>query len=557
MELRVFFICALLLVAPASFGGVKIIDTIGDTLETVCLASSLQYLWIGTAGGGMLRTDGTTTTRFDARHGLAGNRVIDCTLHAGRLFAATAHGLSFFDEETNQFQSFSQNRFVKLASAGDTLVAVDDKGRAELWSSSASRVVQVDLAIASLAGQSNGLWVGGGVDGRIYRSDRTSYLSARGPVLTIALRRGRVEASTPYGVFVEQNGAMRPQFVKKRIAFSNSGKTIDLSGLKDELWVRDVEFFQGTAFAATAAGLFRKIGGQWQPARQSTMPCGDRIASLAELDGALWVGSFDRGLCRLKDGVWTHYRGASHLASDMVNDMVSDGDRLWVATRSGLTVVNRSLEFEILTHEMCIENRRADCPWHAAVNGVAVDPTDGQVWIADVGAVHQVRFQRWKRYYKKLGLKNRSISRIAARDGTVAVGTTHQGVLFKKPNAVFETLGDFGGLADNWVMDLTFDTTGALWVATCTRGVSRYIEGRWKTFAAADGLIDDYTLSVKEIAGKMWVGSLSGLSILDDNSIINLTVNEGLSGNEVHDMLEYQGLIYLATDGGLTVLSID
>jgi hypothetical protein len=129
-----------------------------------------------------------------------------------------------------------------------------------------------------------------------------------------------------------------------------------------------------------------------------------------------------------------------------------------------------------------------------------------------------------------------------------------QAVLLGDGKGAFKALDDQQGLADNWVMDLDFDAEGGLFVATCTKGFSYLKNGKWRTWTAASGLVDDYTLSVKQIGNRVWAGTLGGLSVIEKDRITNLDATDGLSGNDVHDMLSHDGKVYLATDGGLTVM---
>lgn len=51
------------------------------------------------------------------------------------------------------------------------------------------------------------------------------------------------------------------------------------------------------------------------------------------------------------------------------------------------------------------------------------------------------------------------------------------------------------------------------------------------------------------------MSTLRGLAIMDGDRAFSLSTADGLSGNEVHDILEFGNEVYLDTDGGLTVLS--
>ena len=84
----------------------------------------------------------------------------------------------------------------------------------------------------------------------------------------------------------------------------------------------------------------------------------------------------------------------------------------------------------------------------------------------------------------------------------------------------------------------------------------RDARGKWRTLTTRDGLADDYALSVQEIDGRIWIGTLRGLTVIDGEQVINLGVEAGLSGNEVHDAVAHRGAVWVATDGGLSVIDV-
>ena len=95
----------------------------------------------------------------------------------------------------------------------------------------------------------------------------------------------------------------------------------------------------GIGKAGPGLGLQRLIEGRWQsfdtPAFhgssvQVTSLCADR-------EGALWVGTYDRGIYRIHGDVVDHFDRTNGLSGDWVNDIAEDreGD-LWVVTMQGV-----------------------------------------------------------------------------------------------------------------------------------------------------------------------------------------------------------------------------
>lgn len=95
----------------------------------------------------------------------------------------------------------------------------------------------------------------------------------------------------------------------------------------------------GISKAGPGLGLQRLIAGQWQsfdtPAFHGSSV---QVTSLyADREGALWVGTFDRGIYRIHGDVVDHFDRTNGLSGDRISDIAEDreGD-LWVVTWQGV-----------------------------------------------------------------------------------------------------------------------------------------------------------------------------------------------------------------------------
>ena len=537
----------------------QVLGTTGSAGDAVCLAVDRDDLWVGTRGGVLLHRSGALH-RFDASDGLPGNRVADCLLHRGRLWVATEAGLAVHSPDGARFDTVIEGRFLRVAVAGDVLLAALDDGRLLHLDPDKDVVAPIrgeDLLEApplSLSGADDGRYAAGFADGRL-RLDDGAVLDLDAPVVALHRDGEGLLALTPgRGWRIRSGRAVPAPALDAAAALLEDGAPI--------VWDRAALVHASARWGdllvlATDEGVLARpaAGGPWTRLDDGGLPCGPRLAALAEFRGELWVGGFDSGVCRLHKGRWQQFRGRAHLPSDMINHMAATRRHLYIATLGGVAIVDRDGAFRQATHEDCMEDIQSPCPWHASVTGIAIDPTKRKTWLSDTGAVHRIGHSHWTHYYRGSGVTSSRITRIAARDGRVALGTVDQGVLLKEGRGAFRTLGDREGLADNWVMDLVFDRAGALWVATCTRGLSHLDGDRWTTWTVREGLSDDYTLTVSEIDGRIWVGTFRGITILSPRGAVSLSTRDGLAGNEVHDILAMGNKVYLATDGGLTILA--
>ncbi|MBI2191087.1 MAG: hypothetical protein HYU36_03745 [Planctomycetes bacterium] len=97
-------------------------------------------------------------------------------------------------------------------------------------------------------------------------------------------------------------------------------------------------------------------------------------------------------------------------------------------------------------------------------------------------------------------------------DGTALWAATNKGII--RLDVAAERLTRFStldGLADNTTLDLTFDASGALWVATFS-GLSRLDAQGWKSWRRGDGLRDVHLTHVEVGADEQpWVTTGSGI----------------------------------------------
>ena len=571
MAMRSILIVAALAACPAVASAAipRVVDHFADPRRATCLAPAPDALWIGSEGGGLVRYTPDAQVRFTAARGLPGNRVHGCVWHRGVVWVAAGHGLGRFENDV--WHTAVPGRFLAVAAAGSVLLAGRDDGVLFLRGTDGRWVrLQLDMAPVAVAVAADGRWAVGGIDGRVVVGTTASGSlvpttpSARLPAPITALHFDGDDLSIETA---DGRGSWRRGDPAPVSALAvDSDEPTDIQVFARARW-------RGRRYLATDEGARVADGaGGWTELDLGGMPCGDRIAAVTVFDDALWVGSFDRGLCRYDGRAWTRFSGSAYLASDMVNDLAADGDKLLVATLAGLTIIERiehsaqlaqpadGWRFTVSRSADCADDPRAACPWHPSVTGVTVDEVNGDVWVVDTGSAHRLpragaRTKRWSRFYRGAGLTSARLTRVAARDGIVAVATGDRGLHIRRHRGNFVTVDDQHGLADNWVMDVAFDDAGALWVASCTRGVSVLRGGEWKTLTTRDGLVDDYALAVVPIDGRIWIGTLNGLTVLEpDGTAASLTVADGLGGGEVHDIAKWRGRVWVATDGGLTVL---
>src|SRR6202012_2907458 len=82
------------------------------------------------------------------------------------------------------------------------------------------------------------------------------------------------------------------------------------------------------------------------------------------------------------------------------------------------------------------------------------------------------------------------------------------------------------------------DRDGGLWVGSADRGLLHIYNGRTDVFARANGLSDDFILSLfEDREGNIWVATTQGLDRFRDPAVPTISVDQRLSSAVVLSVL--------------------
>ena len=148
----------------------------------------------------------------------------------------------------------------------------------------------------------------------------------------------------------------------------------------------------GAIWAGTyGKGLWRVQGEEVRNFTEADGLSSGQIHSLhADSDGTLWIGTFEGGLNAFRNGRFFHYTAKDGLLSDNIADVVEDGESLWLATTRGICRIakqqlhqfdegkRRALEPVNFGVEDGL--RSAQCAPSYPVGGGGLRTTDGRMW---------------------------------------------------------------------------------------------------------------------------------------------------------------------------------
>jgi signal transduction histidine kinase/ligand-binding sensor domain-containing protein/DNA-binding response OmpR family regulator len=228
-------------------------------------------------------------------------------------------------------------------------------------------------------------------------------------------------------------------------------------------------------------------------------------------DGAIWVGTIDKGIQRVRAnrGSYVFERtnpatGQPWLASNSINKILPDGSgNLWIGTENdGLFLMHlKTGSAEVYTHEAGNENSLgSNSIWSL------YDDNEGRVWIGSYNKGISVvdpmysKFENYQMnpYTAKEAVNNDFRGFCSTRNGTIWVATDGAGICRFDP--VRRTFHHFilaskraNGLTNNSVQTILCDARDDLWVGTWGGGVDR--------FSSAGKRIKQYPLETKNGVG--------------------------------------------------------
>lgn len=133
-------------------------------------------------------------------------------------------------------------------------------------------------------------------------------------------------------------------------------------------------------------------------------------------------------------------------------------------------------------------------------------------------------------------------------EGSLWVGASRGLVRLKDGREQLFTVAD--GLADDWILSLASGQHGALWIGT-KDGYSRFLDGQFESFHTRDGLSQSTVYSLfEDREGSLWVGTKFGLNQFGDRRTIPFTVSEGLPSNDTGPVVQdTAGNVWVGTLG--------
>lgn len=293
----------------------------------------------------------------------------------------------------------------------------------------------------------------------------------------------------------------------------------------------------GRAFVGTAGRGLWLDGARPRALTPADQICGNHVVALARFRGAIWLGTFDRGLCAF-DGRSFHWARAPFR---MVNALAVADGALYVASTRGLF---RSRDGRRFARFASLDGRGAT---DLAVDGQTLwTVTPAALWRVPLGARGRLRG------YALPG-GSHAVQAVDVAGGAVWMASEDRGAI-RFRDGRFQVFDRAAGLPTSWAVDVAATADGGAYLATLRHGLLRLgADGR---AAAVPGLPDRWLLHLARAGGRLWIGTQGGVAHLDGDRATSVAVTvaeNALPHPCVHAVAVFDGATWLATEGGTAV----
>jgi ligand-binding sensor domain-containing protein/signal transduction histidine kinase len=446
------------------------------TGNVLSLAETGEGVWAATDGGLLRFTDGTPTL-FTRAQGLPDNNVLSVALAGDDLWIGTARGVirrrggRFYDDAPGQLRG--EEVWATLLDREQTLWFGTRHGLLRVRGTSVERFTSKeglshDYINTLLEDRKGSLWIGTQLAGlnQLQGGAFTTYSTAEG-----------LGADVVWSIFDDPRAG---------------------------IWIGT----EGGGLSLLSGGRLTNID---LPSKT--------VTSIARgSDGTLWVGTWDHGLLRSRDGRWTAITKRDGLADDTVTSLEVVGATLWVGTAHGLS------RFEV--------GRISNFGTRDGLRGEYVVVTHhdrrGRLWVGTDGGLCRLDGSR---FMATVGKK--SIPKGAAYcihedgDGVLRIGTRH-GLWSIGPDDSFRIMTSREGVLQDTVWHIEQDRDGDFWLATnggvyrVTRSslrkgriVDPLLLGVSDGMKSAESTIGTYPSSWSAADGSIWFPTVRGAARLD------------------------------------------
>ena len=244
------------------------------------------------------------------------------------------------------------------------------------------------------------------------------------------------------------------------------------------------------------------------------------------------------------------------LADAFVYDVLvmPDGD-MWIATWSGANRVKGGrLEDPSAWETYTVENTQGGLPndW---VYGLDLGK-NGEVWFATEGGLSRFENGQWQSWNHKDG---QGAEYDLVKDDNQFKTDPAKVSSHHARQKVEMGLQDIDTAYNpNYIVALTVDSQGIVWVGTWGGGLARFDGNTFKNYTVKDGLASNHVFMLHEDhEGVLWIGTSNGMSRFHEQKFSTMTTRDGLFSNTIFSMAtQKDNTLWVGSYGGVARIKL-
>ena len=207
--------------------------------------------------------------------------------------------------------------------------------------------------------------------------------------------------------------------------------------------------------------------------------------------------------------------------------MLTKDDQFFIATITGIYVAN-------LSEIQALDNPEPSWELYSPVKAHGLTQSkDGSLWASSTRGVIRINEESEKSIQMSSGLENAFILSVIESKDTKALFIVSTHSIYKLVNNEFVKIALPQKFNFNHIKSIEALSEKELWIGTENDGLWKMSDKTWTHYSMADGLPSNNIISLhSDNIGNIWIGTVNGLSRLDDQSWITIGPQMGLPKTE-------------------------
>jgi ligand-binding sensor domain-containing protein len=265
----------------------------------------------------------------------------------------------------------------------------------------------------------------------------------------------------------------------------------------------------GNVWVGTQEGAFRFNGQAWEVFKEKELKSEKVRSILEDRQGRIWV-AMDNGIACQKEDGWLIYHKKDGLSGSNISQLKEDNrGRIWAFVHSNPKFV----ALAVFENDKWHSYKKNNIKLKSAVSSLIMNGDEVIAFAKDGLSVF--KNNDWQKYGKKEGLVDEVFSMIKRdRYGIWLAGET---AFYQLNKDHWEKLFQ---VSDKWNVSVIFvENRERIWLGTERDGIYLLSAGKWKHYSDDSALADNHILDVfKDKSGAVWVVSRTGVTRVSRDS---------------------------------------